>query len=38
VVVCTVFEVVGYIFRVLSTRVDPYNVTYFVVEFFMIGV
>ena len=37
VVVGTVMEVVGYTFRILSTRDDPYSVLYFVIEFFMIG-
>ena len=37
VVVGTILEVVGYTFRILSNRVDPYNVLFFVIEFFMIG-
>jgi hypothetical protein len=36
VVVGTVLEVIGYTFRILSNRVDPYNIIYFVIEFFMI--
>lgn len=37
VVICAVLEVVGYVFRTLSNRLDPYNVIYFVVQYFMIG-
>ena len=37
VVVGAVMEVVGYIFRILASRVDPYNVINFVVQYFMIG-
>jgi hypothetical protein len=29
-------EVIGYIFRSLSTRKDPYSITYFVIEYFFI--
>jgi hypothetical protein len=32
------FEIVGYAFRLLSTKVDPYRVTYFVVQYFFIVV
>ncbi|KAF2824515.1 RTA1-domain-containing protein [Ophiobolus disseminans] len=32
------FEVVGYVFRCLSARVNPYKVTYFVVQYFFIVV
>jgi len=31
-------EVVGYIFRCLSARVNPYKVSYFVVQYFFIVV
>lgn len=37
VVVGAVMEVVGYIFRILASRVDPYSVINFVVQYFMIG-
>lgn len=37
VVVGTVMEVVGYVFRILASRVDPYSVINFVVQYFMIG-
>ncbi|KAF2735784.1 RTA1-domain-containing protein [Polyplosphaeria fusca] len=32
------FEIVGYIFRTLSSRLDPYRVTFFVVQYFFIVV
>ncbi|KAK7186207.1 hypothetical protein DPSP01_005037 [Paraphaeosphaeria sporulosa] len=32
------FEIVGYVFRALSAKVDPYRVTYFVVQYFFIVV
>ncbi|KAF2471101.1 RTA1-domain-containing protein [Lindgomyces ingoldianus] len=40
---CTVlvgiaFEIVGYVFRCLSSQVDPYRVTFFVVQYFFIVV
>ncbi|MCJ1242413.1 hypothetical protein MMC14_010421, partial [Varicellaria rhodocarpa] len=31
-------EVVGYVFRSLSSRIDPYSVPYFVVQYFFIVV
>lgn len=34
--VACVMEVVGYIFRYLSSHDDPYSITYFVVEYFFI--
>ncbi|KAI9806463.1 MAG: hypothetical protein M1833_003650 [Piccolia ochrophora] len=37
-VVGTAMEVVGYIFRILANRISPYNVIYFVVQYFMIVV
>ncbi|OCK84848.1 RTA1-domain-containing protein, partial [Lepidopterella palustris CBS 459.81] len=33
-----IMEVVGYLFRILSNRIDPYRVTYFVVQYFFIVV
>lgn len=38
VVVGTVMEVVGYIFRIFSSVKDPYRVTYFVIQYFFIVV
>ncbi|KAF2206082.1 RTA1 like protein [Delitschia confertaspora ATCC 74209] len=32
------FEIIGYIFRLLSTKKDPYRVTYFVIQYFFIVV
>ncbi|KAH7321608.1 RTA1 like protein-domain-containing protein [Rhexocercosporidium sp. MPI-PUGE-AT-0058] len=34
--VACVMEVVGYAFRALSSRKDPYRITYFVVQYFLI--
>ncbi|KAL5319621.1 hypothetical protein ACEPPN_012676 [Leptodophora sp. 'Broadleaf-Isolate-01'] len=34
--IACVMEVVGYAFRALSSRKDPYRVTYFVVQYFLI--
>ncbi|XTI92707.1 hypothetical protein V2W45_1472220 [Cenococcum geophilum] len=34
----TILEIVSYIFRILSNRQDPYRVTYFVVQCFLIVV
>ncbi|KAI9805858.1 MAG: hypothetical protein M1825_000472 [Sarcosagium campestre] len=33
-----VMEVVGYVFRILANRISPYNVIFFVVQYFMIVV
>lgn len=32
----TLMEVIGYAFRALSSRKDPYRITYFIVEYFLI--
>ena len=36
IIVGAAMEVVGYIFRALSSRVDPYSIIYFVVQYFFI--
>ena len=36
IIVGAAMEVVGYIFRALSSRIDPYSVIYFVVQYFFI--
>ncbi|KAF2424947.1 RTA1 like protein [Tothia fuscella] len=38
VLVGTVMEIVGYVFRILSAKIDPYHVIYFVVQYFFIVV
>ncbi|KAF2114719.1 RTA1 like protein-domain-containing protein [Lophiotrema nucula] len=38
VIVGIAFEIVGYVFRSLSSKVDPYRVTFFVVQYFFIVV
>lgn len=37
-VIGTVMEIVGYIFRCFSSKISPYNVIYFVVQYFFIVV
>ncbi|PSN71645.1 RTA1-domain-containing protein [Corynespora cassiicola Philippines] len=38
VIVGILFEIVGYISRLLSTKISPYRVTYFVIQYFFIVV
>ncbi|KAF2246748.1 RTA1-domain-containing protein [Trematosphaeria pertusa] len=38
VMVGIIFEIVGYIFRSLSSQLDPYRVTFFVIQYFFIVV
>lgn len=38
VVIGTLMEIIGYIFRILSSQKDPYSVPYFVVQYFFIVV